>query len=237
MSAPAITLGDPRGILQLPPAGMKDPSSWTLTDSDTVAHLIQVHAQIRSSRWYASDIKFTTQGGQLLEGSFPDLEQFVFAAVYFRQLFAEKDQLLREAVERYCKFVDCQIRPFWVKTELAGFEGAIDGSAWPLAGYTMRELFEAYLYGAGLFHGFPGPNSEKRRRFLHLYDKEPPYKVLYALHGSLRTLLNYVGNIAVVIRRDFSHWQSEYSLSLPDVRWHDRLFNLERPRWPEALDV
>jgi len=211
---------------------MKDPSLWTVTDSDTIAHFIQVHAQIRSSRWYAGDIKFTTQGGQLLEGQFPDLEQFVFAAIYFRQLFAKDDQLLKGAVECYRKFVDCQIRPFWVSKEQESFEAALGGTAWPLTGYTVRELFEAFLYGAGLFHKFPGPNSEKRIQFLRLYDNEQRHTVFFALHGSLRSILNHVGNLAVVIRRDFSHWQNTYSLPLPDVRWHDRLFNLERPLPP-----
>lgn len=229
MTATPIILGRPRTILGLPPAGMKDPSAWTLTDSDVLAHFVQVHAQIARSRWCAADVKFTTQGGKLLEGLFPDLEQFVFAAIYFRQLFADRDQLLNAAADCYRKAVDCRIRAYWVGAEQKGFEAALDREAWPpLPGYTIRELFEAFLYGAGLFHKFPGPNSDKRSRFLHLYDREPPHKVLFALHGSLRTLLRYVGNISVVIQRDFAHWQTAYSLPLPDVRWHERLFNLER---------
>src|SRR5262249_53777916 len=73
-SVPGIVFGDPRGVLQLPPAAMKNSSAWQLADSDVIAHFIQVKSQIRNSRWYASEIKFTTQGGELLEGEYPDLE-------------------------------------------------------------------------------------------------------------------------------------------------------------------
>jgi hypothetical protein len=43
MNAPAIIMGNPRGILQLPKAALLNPSGWTQLDSDILAHLIQVH--------------------------------------------------------------------------------------------------------------------------------------------------------------------------------------------------
>lgn len=232
MGNPAIILGDPLSILQLLPAGMKDPTAWTVTDSDIVAHFIQVHGQIVNSRWYASKVGVTIQGGKLLDSAFPDLEQFIFAAAYFRQLFAKRDRLLKEAVGRYCKFVDCQIREAWVRDEETRFETAVDAPAWPLTGHTVRQLFEAYLYGAGLLHKFPKHGDDTRTRFLQLHDEETPYKVMLALHGSLRQLANHFGALALVIHRDFAHWQKTYSLPAPDVRWHDRLFNLERRQPP-----
>jgi hypothetical protein len=207
---------------------MKNPGSWTLDHSDTLAHFIQVHGQLVRSRWYAAEIRFTTQGGELLGGEFPDLEQFVFAAVYFRQLFARRDQLLNNAVECYGEFVDCPIRGSWVREEEERFDAAVNACACPLTGCTRRELFEACLYGAGLLHKFPGRTDKKGEQFLDLHDDKQRYVVLFALHGSLRTILNHVGHLAVVIRRDFAHWQTTYSLPPPDVRWHDRLFNLTR---------
>jgi hypothetical protein len=225
MNAPAIALGDPKGILALPAAGIKNRADWTQADSDVLAHFIQVNQQIRGSRWHAAKNSFKIQGGQLLEAECPDLEQFVFAAVYFRQLFAKRDQLLKTAVDCYCKFVDCQIRPWWVRHEEQCFNGALDGAAWPLTGYTIREVFEAFLYGAGLLHRLPSENDDKRKRFLQLHDTEQPYRVLFALNGSLSTLGSSVSKLAVVIYRDYAHWQHTYGLPLPDVRWHDRLFN------------
>ncbi|HEV3082312.1 MAG TPA: hypothetical protein VGY66_21185 [Gemmataceae bacterium] len=121
--------------------------------------------------------------------------------------------------------MDCPIRPSWVRHEEQRFYGALDGSAWPLTGYTVREVFEAFLYGAGLLHRLPGENDDKRKRFLQLHDTEKPHRVLFALNGSLSTLGNSVSKLAVVIYRDYAHWQHTYGLPLPDVRWHDRLFN------------
>ena len=47
------------------------------------------------------------------------------------------------------------------------------------------------------------------------------------IHMSLKTLMNHVGAIAVVIYRDYSHWLHDYGLPLPDTRWHDRLFEIK----------
>src|SRR5438105_2942849 len=134
MNAPAIILGDPNGILRLPKAPLRNPGDWTQLDSDILAHLIQVQKQIQRSRWNKANIRFATQGAQLLDHSFPEFEDFVFAAVYLRQLIAKKDSLLEDAVARYCRFVDCQIRPSWVRHELAAFNGALDGPAFMLPG-------------------------------------------------------------------------------------------------------
>jgi hypothetical protein len=107
MDTPTIILGDPSGILRLPKAALRCAANWTQLDSDILAHLIQVQRQVQESRWNKVDIRYTTQGGQLLNHSFPEFEDFVFAAVYLRQLIAKKNSLLKDAVDRYCQFVDC----------------------------------------------------------------------------------------------------------------------------------
>jgi hypothetical protein len=48
--------------------------------------------------------------GRVHDHSFPEFEEFVFSAVYLRQLIAKKDNLLVYAVGRHCRLVDCQIR-------------------------------------------------------------------------------------------------------------------------------
>lgn len=235
MNAPAIILGDPAGILRLPKAPLRNPGNWTQLDSDILAHLIQVQKQIQQSRWNKADVRFTTQGGQLLDHSFPEFEDFVFAAVYLRQLIAKKDSLLEDAVDRYCRFVDCQIRPAWVRPELGAFKGALDRPAFMLSGYTVRELFDAFMYGAALLHKIPDVGDPKRKRFLDIYDKQPRHILMYALHMSLKTLMNHVGAIAVVIYRDYSHWLHDYGLPLPDTRWHDRLFEIRAESEPASM--
>ncbi len=229
-------MGDPRGILQLPKATLLNPSSWTQLDSDILAHFVQVQKQIQQCRWNKADVRYTTQGGRLLDHSFPEFEDFVFAAVYLRQLIAKNDNLLGDAVGRYCRFVDCQIRPVWVQHELTSFKAALDGPAFLLPGYTVRELFDAFMYGAGLLHKIPDVGDPKRKLFLDIYDKEPRHTMLYALHMSLKTLMNHVGRVTVVIYRDYSHWLHDYGLPLPDTRWHDRLFEIAEVKICAAPD-
>jgi hypothetical protein len=226
MGAPAIILGNPNGILRLPKAGLRNRDKWTQLDSDILAHFIQVQAQIQQSRWFKSDIRFTARGNKVLDHSFPDFEDFVFAAMYIRQLVAENDSLLDDAVTRYSRFVDCAIRPFWVKNELDGFNQILNDEPSMLACCTVRELFDAFLYGASLMHKSRNVGNRNRERFLEIYDKQPRHIVLYALNMSLKMLMNPVGLVALVIRRDYAHWLSDYSLPLPDTRWHQDLFEV-----------
>ncbi len=195
-------------------------------DSDILAHLIQVKSQIQQSRWSKSNVSFSVRGDELLDHSFPDFEDFVFAAVYFRQLIAKKDSLLEDAATRYCRFVECTIRPAWVKNELTAFRRTLDRGALMLPRYTVRELFDAFMYGAALLHKMPPVGNPKRQQFLDIYDKQPRHKVLFALHMSLNVLMNNVSNIAVVIYRDYSHWLQDYRLPPPETRWHEKLFEI-----------
>src|SRR5262245_14318868 len=109
MAAPTIIIGDTGSILRHGPARMKNPSTWTQMDSDIIAHFIQVHGQIAKSRWARAKVSFTKQGETLTNAEFPEFEDFVYAAVYFRQLILKKDQLLNDAIERYLTHVDCGV--------------------------------------------------------------------------------------------------------------------------------
>jgi hypothetical protein len=226
MKPGTVILGDPNSILRLPKAALRDSADWTQLDSDILAHLIQVQRQIQLSPWNKADVRFKVQGSQLLDHSFPEFEDFVFAAVYLRQLIAKNDSLLEDAITRYCRFVDCQIRPAWVQHELTSFNRSLDGPAFMLPECTMRELFDAFMYGAALLHKIPDVGDQKRKRFLAIYDKQPRYTLLYALHMSLKTLMNYVGGVTAVIYHDYSHWLNDYALPLPDTRWHESIFEI-----------
>jgi hypothetical protein len=227
-----ISPGDPEGILRLPKAPLRNAAEWTQLDSDILAHLIQVHSQIQQSRWNKSDIRFSSKGGELFDHSFPPFEDFVFAAVYVRQLIAERDRLLEDAVTRYCKFVDCQIRAVWITHELEAFKNLLGREGFMLPGDTGREVFDAFMYGAGLLHKIPREQDTKRQKFLELYDKQPRHKLLYSLNMFMKLLMNHVGAATVVIYRDYSHWLHDYNLPLPDTRWHSKLFDM-KPAAPD----
>jgi hypothetical protein len=130
---------------------------------------------------------------------------------------------------RYSNHVDSDARKVVVKQELEWFEKRLSGNTAPfhIGTFTLREIFDAFLYGASLMHTVPHEKKASRRDFLEIYDKFPKARVLYALNAGLMGLMNHVGRIAVLIQQDYSHWQAAYSLPLPDVRWHDRLFHVE----------
>jgi hypothetical protein len=227
MNNDAIILGNPRGLLKRGPAKLADASAWTQRDSDVLAHFLQVDGQIRRSRWYASDKQFTMQGGKTLDVSMPEFEEFVFAAVYFRQLFmARNDYLLTDAADRYCCHVDCSIRKAWIAKEIESFNGILDSPTFPfnINDYTLRQIFDAFMYGAGLMHKIPNVNDTTLKRFLDICDNFPRARLLYAMNMQLMVLMDHVGNVATIVHQDYAHWQSEHSLPLPDVRWHDGLF-------------
>src|SRR6266568_6962335 len=146
-NTPIIT-GDTRSILQYGPAPMKNQAAWTQMDSDIIAHFLQVQSQIAKSRWRRAKVSFSTQGAKLIEAEFPDFEDFVFAAVYFRQLIAEKDALLDDAVDRYLSFLDCGARHAWIDDERRSFNQKLEGKCFiMLPDHRVRELFDAFMYG------------------------------------------------------------------------------------------
>lgn len=224
-----VIVGDPSTVLRLGPAEMKNHEQWGQFDSDIFAHFLQIHKQLVESQWSESDCRFGTQGGEVTDSSFPALEDFVFAAVYFRQFTAHKDKLLDEVVDRYCRFCSCQKRNSWVKKEQEEFQNVLSGDAFFLDGHSVQDVFDAFLYGAALVHKSPHLRSADRARFLELYDNTSPReKLFYSLHMSLKSLLRHIENVAIVLHRDFAYWLNEYDLPRPDVRWHDRLLDTDR---------
>lgn len=233
MTFAPIMRGDPSGLIERGPAQLEDATRWKQRDSDILAHFLQVHKQLIRSRWFAAKKSFTTQGGELIDASMPDLEQFVFAAVYFRQFTARKDNLLGDAAKRYCSHVACPIRKDWVQFEADAFAATLARPPFPFANKddpTLRDLFDAFIYGASLVHTVPHENKPSGKLFLERYDNEPRARLLLELNVGMEVSLNHVSNIAAVVHQDFAHWQHTYSLPLPDVRWHDRLFNVPSAR-------
>lgn len=224
MKLHAIIAGEVNSVLRLPPSGMRDASRWTQIDSDILAHFIQVHQQIAKSRWSHSELTMLGDGRTVSSVCLPKFEDFVFAAVYFRQLTMQKDDLLNAAVDRFCEFTDCESRRAWIREEQKEFNLHLDSVSVMHPDHTLRELFDAFMYGASLMHKPPKLTSAHRAKFLEIYDGDDRNKMLFAFNGSLRTLLNPIGNAAILIYREFSHWIPNHSLPLPDIRWHDRMF-------------
>jgi hypothetical protein len=64
MKPPAIVLHRPETVLQLEPTGLNTTACWTQEDSDTIAHFIQMSAQISRSSWRKQKVRFGSQGSE-----------------------------------------------------------------------------------------------------------------------------------------------------------------------------
>jgi len=226
MNPPLIIAGEPSTILRLPVARLRNVGEWSQLDSDILAHFLQVHTQISQSEWKKTALYFRMRGDQLEDCSFPSFQSFVFAAVYIRQLISKNDGLVEDAVTRFCRFADCPLRTAWLQRELESFKSMLDGHAHFLKAFTVRQLFDAFIYGAGLMHKMQEVGKTNRELFLKIYDTIPRHHLNWALHSSLSQLMNPVGNICVVIARDYSNWLHGHALPKPDVRWHNTLFDI-----------
>lgn len=220
---PAIVAGDPHTVLQLGPAGLRPDGAWTQQDSDTLCHFFQVHGQIARSSWLEQECRISDSGGRPA-GRFPELESFVYAAVYFRQLFSGKDRLFSDACERYVRVVDSRSKAAWIHREK---ESALANWRSPglfITSYSTEAVFDAMLYGTHLLHSLPRTWKEHREAFRDILANTPRERMLFELHASLREMLNHVSNVSIVMFQDFSRWLSCGIVPAPDVMWHESVF-------------
>ena len=206
---------------------MKNPGDWQQYDSDVVAHFLQVRKQLVTSRWYSTDPEFQRQGGKVIDCTFPPIEDFIYAAVYMRQLLPDDgDDLFEDAVERYSKHKNSSVSGAKVVTEKEKFKDYYYSTPFFIEKYTVRKMFRAFIYGLGLMHGPPHPKSTDRSNFMKLFRETEQVRLLYSLHMSLKQLLNHISPAATIVHRDFAHWLQRYELPHPTIKWHESLFEV-----------
>jgi hypothetical protein len=228
MSTPAIILGQPETVLRIGPCILLRAGEWEQGYSDTLAHFLQVQRQIGESSWFKSDCTYTVSGGKVTDRGFPDLESFVYAAVYFRQLCSERDHLFIDACDCYTRFVDSPAKVAWVNAERERFLSSWRKPGLHIKTHTTEELFHAFLYGAYLLHSIPMAREKHKNAFKAIIAGYSREQVQFELHGSLRQLFNHVANVAVVISQDFAQWVATGQVPKPDVMWHKSLFEAQK---------
>ena len=225
---PVLLMGDIESVLKVGPAPMKNKRTWTQSHSDLLAHFIQVVGQVQRSKWSKAPCSISSRGDER-HGEFPSLEEFVYAAVYFRQLYSDK--LLRESFNCYERFADSPLKVLWVREEVRGFESSLAATAQFVRGISRRALVDSFLYGAGLFHSISHGNPKTARnvqQFWGLIRKEDPLKLAFELNVSFRQLLGYASHVGIVIQHDYGRWLNTEGIPKPNVYWHSNLF-IPRP--------
>ena len=230
MEATTMELGKPETVLRLGPSTLREDADWTQDDSDTLAHFIQVHKQIAQSSWRKANCRFTSVGGEVTDSTFPGLESFVYVAVYFRQLLAQRDQLFVRACDCYAKSVASPAKGAWVTAEKNRCLSSWGSPTFFIKEYSTQDLFDAFLYGTYLLHSVSSDwkkskrATQQRRTIRDILDRYEPSRTLFQLHGSLRILFNYVSHVAAVTYQDFAQWVNNGHAPRPDIMWHDAIF-------------
>jgi hypothetical protein len=232
MSVSPVVIGDVNSVMQLPVAGINNVADWTQDDSDVIGHFCQVAAQISSSKWRQSPASITKNGDEVVAADLPSFEDFVFVSVYFRQLTLAGDDLLNDAVDRYIRHSACATKTSWIAHERQRFNNALNNRAQPFApdNATVKELFDAFLYGAFLAHSIRKAKPENRARLARIYENTPKDKYLLALHVSLHQLSGHACNIVCAMYKDYAHWLNNLGVAKPNILWHTGLFKLEVPK-------
>ncbi len=221
-----MVIGDLESVLRLGPATLVNKDDWEQKHSDTLAHFVQVHRQIAESSWYHSGCRFTMSGGHVTGSNFSDLEAFVYAAVYFRQLLSEKDRLFFDACETYGRFVGNPVKAAWVDAEREGLVAAWSGACFFVPDHSAQTVFDAFLYGSFLLHHIPKARKKHVDAFKAVISGVPRERLLYGLNGSLLAVFNYVAHVAAVVSQDFSSWSNAGLVPAPDLTWHKSLFRV-----------
>jgi len=227
-SVPAIVKGDLGTVLRLPPSAFIKRQDWTQKKSDIVAHFIQVSGQISRSTWAKSPCTFTVQGGKVLKSEFASTEAFVYAAVYFRQLYAE-DKLMSQACDIYANHAGDTQKVVWIRNELTTFNSTLAGGCIFYRDLPLRDLMDAFLYGALIMHGPNKASRKHRQRFQSIITNSPREEVLFELYNGLKSLSACASKVASVLYRDIAHWQQNEWIPAPEVWWHYELFGTAIP--------
>ncbi len=220
-----IILGNVNSILQLGPSSLKNKLNWKQEHSDILAHFLQVHSQIAKSRWLKEDCKLTHDGNKL-SSKVPSFESLIYVAIYFRQLYSQKDKLFRSACDAYIRFVDNDEKLSWVKNERDSFSKKLEECPLfcDIDGIKNKDLIEAFLYGALVLHSNLNVKPFKKDNFKKLLDSLGRIKFVFCLNSCLRLLYNNISTVAPLIEHDFAYWQNNEGIPAPDIYWHSKIF-------------
>ncbi len=215
---------------------MSDEQLQKQTDSNVLAHFIDVVGLIQRSTWRKHKLKVGISVPT--ESDLPSHEAFVFAVVYFRQLFSDK--LLGRAKNTYGKLSQFPDR---VSTVNSKYQSAI--AAWdsppqglkiashlPGSGIstldklpTLSELFECFTYGAHVLHSRAPKSNPAAARLTELLKAIHPHTLLGFLHGGFLEVYGPISAIGARVHQDFNELQRQHGLPAPEVYWQNQLFN------------
>lgn len=218
--------------------GMKNREDWTQGDSDLMGHFLDVVSIISRSVWYGHELKVSIREED--NSDLPPQEPLVFASIYFRQLFSQKDRLLKSVHNLYLKFSDNQQRMEDVRRAFKQAKKKWDdvpspSKVWHLTQKqtetppTLSKLFDAFLYGTHVLHSI-GPTKVKHEESLReLLNACPSHVLLGSLSFGLHDAFDSVKAIYRICEPEFGDWFHSENLPPPNIMWQGQLFDRRGP--------
>ena len=212
---------DAGDIVQIGPCPICAKETWTVDKANILFNFIQVVRTIWRSSWARKRSKMTIYPGSIIECDFPTVESMCAVLTLFRQLYAS-DDLMNRTCQIYVKHSSNETKKQWINFCLQSFEQNIDADSKfiPLHGCTVRELFEAFLYGTGIVHS-PNDrdprNRENRSRLSEIVKQHGREKVIMAVNESFWMALRYAVDVFHIVKQDYEHWTEQEGCAKSDM--------------------
>jgi hypothetical protein len=230
-----ILLHDVRSVLRLGPTGICRKEQWSTESANALAHFFQLVEVIGTSEWLKSDLSIGTPAFSGIApwiNSFqcPDLGQMYSILLPIRQLYAS-DDAFNHACNVYMRFAKDDRKRRWIKETKKCFNAYLDSVAQPHAvdSYTVRELLDLVMYGAGLVH-YAQTNPQTRQHFQDAITRHHRECVIFTFIMYCREVYRYGTHAYFVLRQDYENWLAAEGCQPPDLVFLRGLFASHRLR-------
>lgn len=223
-----IVLGDVRSILRQAPSNMNSPDSWTVEDSNSYVHFLQVAGFLQKSRWLGQSTRLSKSGDGPYWLKNLDLNNTTVALVFIRQFLMKRDDIFRVAVQLYLSQIGDPAKIYWVNHELQNFESYLKSCQRQpptpeLADVTNEELIDVITYGTGLFHRNSNKNCEEQLSCL--LGRCGRERLMFACDSACRLLLRSPFTVAPLLYAEFARWSNTGVCPRPTRVVTERLFD------------
>lgn len=228
-----ILLHNVASVLRLGPTGMVRKEQWTTDTANALAHFFQLVEVIGTSEWLRSELSICTPAAAgpapwIKSFRCPDLGQMYSILSPIRQLYAS-DDAFNHACNVYMRFVKDERKRAWIKETKKCFNGYLESVSRPYAveSYTVRQLLDLVMYGAGLVHYAQTP-SQTRQNFKDAVTRHHREWVIFAFIMCCRELYRYANHAYFVLRQDYEAWLTTEACQPPDIVFLQGLFTSHR---------
>jgi hypothetical protein len=225
-----ILLYDVRSVLRLGPTGICRKEGWTTESANALAHFFQLVEVIGTGAWLTSKLSI----GSLAPGEWidsfecPDLGQMYSILLPIRQLYSS-DNAFNQACKVYMRHTSDERKRWWVTETKRGFNSYLDSVPHPhgIEGYSVRELLDLVMYGAGLIH-YGQSSPETRENFKRAVTKHRREWVIFAFIMCCQQLYGYANQVYFVLKQDYEEWVATEGCQPPDLVFLQGLFASHR---------